>query len=110
VCSFRFPSQAVIAIDARLEGKLAPNRLGFRFEGGSILLRTLWNGTLALPYPVPFALLGDNAKVIFRSIHTSNDDLYIDIYIYIYIYISVFNSMERHACSAVPGAVRSARR
>ena len=26
------------------------------------MLRTLWNGTLALPYPVPFELLGDNAK------------------------------------------------
>ena len=34
-----------------------PNRLGFRFSGGQVLLRTLWNGTLALPYPVPFDLL-----------------------------------------------------
>lgn len=52
---------AVVAIEAKLEGRPQPNRLGFRFSGGSILLRTLWNGTLALPYPVPFELLGDNA-------------------------------------------------
>ena len=53
---------AVVAIDAQLEGRPQPNRLGFRFSGGRVLLRTLWNGTLALPYPVPFDLLGDNAK------------------------------------------------
>jgi len=53
---------AVVAIEALLENKPQPNRLGFRFSGGTILLRTLWNGTLALPYPVPFDLLGDNAK------------------------------------------------
>lgn len=52
---------AVVAIEADLEGKATPNRLGFRFSGGTILLRTLWNGTLSLPYPVPFELLGDNA-------------------------------------------------
>jgi hypothetical protein len=27
-----------------------------------VLLRALWRGTLSLPYPVPFDLLGDNAK------------------------------------------------
>ena len=27
-----------------------------------MLLRTLWKGTLSFPYPVPFELLGDNAK------------------------------------------------
>ena len=27
-----------------------------------MLLRSIWNGTLAFPYPVPFELLGDNAK------------------------------------------------
>lgn len=53
---------AVVAIEADLEGKPQPNRLGFRFSGGRVLLRTLWNGTLDLPYPVPFELLGDNAK------------------------------------------------
>jgi len=57
-----FSPAGVLAIDAVLEGKLAPSRLGFRFKGGTVLLRTLWNGTLSLPYPVPFALLGDNAK------------------------------------------------
>mmetsp|Transcript_54789 Transcript_54789/g.102732 ORF Transcript_54789/g.102732 Transcript_54789/m.102732 type:complete len:601 (+) Transcript_54789:74-1876(+) len=53
---------AVIAIEADLDGKPQRNRLGFRFTGGKILLRTIWNGTLSLPYPVPFDLLGDNAK------------------------------------------------
>ena len=53
---------AVVAIDAALEGRLQPRRLGFRFTGGQVLLRALWKGTLALPYPVPFELLGDNAK------------------------------------------------
>ena len=53
---------AVVAIEADLEGKPQPNRLGFRFSGGTILLRTLWNATLSLPYPVPFDLLGENAK------------------------------------------------
>jgi hypothetical protein len=53
---------AVVAIEAKLEDKPQPNRLGFRFSGGTILLRTLWNATLSLPYPVPFELLGDNAK------------------------------------------------
>jgi hypothetical protein len=57
-----FSPAGIVAIDAELEGKLAPSRLGFRFTGGTILLRTLWNGTLSLPYPVPFNLLGDNAK------------------------------------------------
>ena len=54
--------RAVIAIEADLEGKPQPRRLGFRFTGGRVLLRTLWQGTLSLPYPVPFDLLGDNAK------------------------------------------------
>ena len=54
---------AVVAIEAKLEDDGAtPNRLGFRFSGGSVLLRTLWGATLQLPYPVPFELLGDNAK------------------------------------------------
>ena len=53
---------AVVAIEASLEDKPQRNRLGFRFSGGTILLRTLWNATLSLPYPVPFELLGDNAK------------------------------------------------
>ena len=54
---------AVVAIEANLEDDGATaNRLGFRFSGGRVLLRTLWNGTLDLPYPVPFELLGDNAK------------------------------------------------
>ena len=53
---------AVVAIEAQLEDAPQPNRLGFRFSGGRVLLRTLWNGTLDLPYPVPFDLLGDNAK------------------------------------------------
>jgi len=53
---------AVVAIEADLEDKPQPNRLGFRFSGGTILLNTLWNATLSLPYPVPFELLGDNAK------------------------------------------------
>ena len=54
--------RAVIAIEAALEGKPQPRRLAFRFTGGRILLRVLWEGTLSLPYPVPFDLLGDNAK------------------------------------------------
>mmetsp|Transcript_48247 Transcript_48247/g.160877 ORF Transcript_48247/g.160877 Transcript_48247/m.160877 type:complete len:313 (-) Transcript_48247:1100-2038(-) len=54
--------RAVIAIEAELEGKPSPSRLGFRFSGGRVLVRTLWNATLNLPYPVPFDLLGDNAK------------------------------------------------
>ena len=53
---------AVVAIEADLEGAPQANRLDFRFSGGRVLLRTLWNGTLDLPYPVPFELLGDNAK------------------------------------------------
>jgi hypothetical protein len=53
---------AVVAIEANLEDKPQRNRLGFRFSGGTILLRTLWNATLSFPYPVPFQLLGDNAK------------------------------------------------
>ena len=54
--------RAVIAIEAALEGRPQPRRLGFRFTGGRVLLRVLWEGTLSLPYPVPFELLGDNAK------------------------------------------------
>jgi pimeloyl-ACP methyl ester carboxylesterase len=53
---------AVVAIEAGLDGAPSPTRLGFRFTGGRVLLRTLWNGTLDLPYPVPFDLLGENAK------------------------------------------------
>merc|ERR1719343_1401875 len=45
-----------------LEDKPKANQLGFRFSGGDILIRTLWNGTIRLPYPVPFKLLGENAK------------------------------------------------
>ena len=54
--------RAVIAIEAALDGKPEPDTLGFRFTGGRVLLRALWNGTLSLPYPVPFDLLGDNAR------------------------------------------------
>lgn len=57
-----FSPTGVIAIEADLEGRPQPNRLAFRFTGGRVLLRALWNGTLDLPYPVPFDLLGDNAK------------------------------------------------
>ena len=55
------PIAGVVAIEASLEGKPQPSRLAFRFSGGSVLLRAVWNGTIALPYPVPFELLGDNA-------------------------------------------------
>jgi len=55
------PIAGVVAIEARLEGKPAASRLQFRFSGGSVLVRAIWNGTLALPYPVPFELLGENA-------------------------------------------------
>ena len=51
-----------VAIEADLDGVPSPNRLGLRFSGGRVLLRVLWNGTLDLPYPVPFDLLGENAK------------------------------------------------
>jgi hypothetical protein len=54
--------RAVIAIEAVLEGRPKPCRLAFRFTGGRILLRALWGGALSLPYPVPFELLGDNAR------------------------------------------------
>ena len=57
-----FSPRGVLAIEADLEDRPQPSRLGFRFTGGRVLLRTLWNGTLSLPYPVPFELLGDNAK------------------------------------------------
>eukprot|EP00967_Tisochrysis_lutea_P062593 scaffold80407_cov36-Tisochrysis_lutea.AAC.3 len=66
-----FSPTGMVAIDASLEGKLAPNQLGFRFNGGTVLLRTLWNGTLPLPYPVPFSLLGDNAKGWLQTIYIS---------------------------------------
>lgn len=56
-----FSPSGVIAIEAALEDRPQPSRLGFRFTGGRVLLRTLWNGTLSFPYPVPFELLGDNA-------------------------------------------------
>lgn len=54
--------RAVVAVEAALEGRPQPNKLAFRFSGGQVLLRALWNGTLGLPYPVPFDLLGENAK------------------------------------------------
>lgn len=57
-----FSPRGIIAIEADLEDRPQPNRLGFRFTGGRVLLRTLWNGTLSFPYPVPFELLGDNAR------------------------------------------------
>ncbi|KAL1528890.1 hypothetical protein AB1Y20_010213 [Prymnesium parvum] len=57
-----FSPAALLAIDAKLEGRPRPNRLAFRFTRGVILVRVLWGGALALPYPVPFALLGDKAK------------------------------------------------
>ena len=56
------PLRGLLAIEAQLEGPAEPNRLTFRFVGGRLLLKTIWRGTLDLPYPVPFKLLGDNAK------------------------------------------------
>ena len=64
---------AVVAIEADLEGAPSPNRLDFRFTGGRVLLRTLWNGTLNLPYPVPFDLLGDNAKGWLQTDYLTDD-------------------------------------
>lgn len=52
---------AVVGIEADLEGRPQPNRLNFRFTGGRVLLRALWGGSVALPYPIPFKLLGDEA-------------------------------------------------
>ena len=43
-----------------LEDRPRPNWLTFRLTGGRVLLRTLWNGSLAVPFPVLFEL-GDNA-------------------------------------------------
>lgn len=56
-----FAPTGCLEIDATLEGEVAPARLAFRFQGGEFRFRALWNGSLALPYPVPFALLGDLA-------------------------------------------------
>ena len=42
-----FSPRGVLAIEADLEDRPLPSRLGFRFTGGRVLLRTLWNGTLS---------------------------------------------------------------
>ena len=56
-----FSPTGCLEISADLEEEIAPGRLSFRFQGGEFRLRPLWNGTVTMPYPVPFKLLGDNA-------------------------------------------------
>eukprot|EP00547_Thalassionema_nitzschioides_P018739 CAMPEP_0194253880 /NCGR_PEP_ID=MMETSP0158-20130606/30852_1 /TAXON_ID=33649 /ORGANISM="Thalassionema nitzschioides, Strain L26-B" /LENGTH=557 /DNA_ID=CAMNT_0038991723 /DNA_START=41 /DNA_END=1711 /DNA_ORIENTATION=+ len=54
------PISGKLVIKASLE-KIENNRRTFRFRGGFFLLQTVWGGSIILPYPVPFALLGDRA-------------------------------------------------
>jgi hypothetical protein len=107
---------AVVAISANLEDKPRRNRLGFRFNGGTILIRTLWNATLSFPYPVPFQLLGDNAKGWLQTDYitprlrlsrlkfpkalslVTDDVVYIYLYIYLYIYMYVCIYICMYVC------------
>ena len=61
----------VVGIEAELEGRSTPNQLDFRFTGGRVLLNAIWEGKVALPYPVPFKLLGDEACGYLRQDYLS---------------------------------------
>ena len=64
LCQVPVGEQRQFAAQQRLvdASQRRPDLLDAAAVGGRVLLRALWNGTLDLPYPVPFDLLGDNAK------------------------------------------------
>ena len=49
-----------LVLIASLE-RIENNKRVFRFQNGYFLLKTIWGSSVALPYPVPFKLLGDRA-------------------------------------------------
>ncbi|KAJ1446700.1 hypothetical protein M885DRAFT_491593 [Pelagophyceae sp. CCMP2097] len=55
------PARGSLVIRADLEEEMEGNRLTFRFKRGRFILDAIWGGRIVLPYPVPFALLGDRA-------------------------------------------------
>jgi len=54
------PIGGKLVLKASLES-IDNNRRIFRFRGGFFLLNAVWGGSIILPYPVPFGLLGDRA-------------------------------------------------
>ncbi len=73
-----FSPAGCLAIEARLEGKPSRNRLAFRFTGGRILLRAVWNGAIS-----PMCRRMPRSRTPAQYCH----------------------DLGRHARSAVPGAV-----
>ena len=70
--------QRVEALDGALTLELrasaepeAPRRINFAFEKGTIGLRTPWGQRLTVPYPVPFQLLGEEAKGWLDTVYLS---------------------------------------
>ena len=56
------PVAGKLVIEASLESLDAGgNGRTFRFRRGFFLVEAIWGGKVALPYPVPFGLLGDRA-------------------------------------------------
>lgn len=54
------PIGGKLVLKASLEN-VDNNKREFRFQSGFFILNTLWQSAITIPYPVPFALLGDRA-------------------------------------------------
>jgi hypothetical protein len=54
------PIDGKLVLKASLE-KIEDNKRIFRFRRGFFLFQFVWGGSITLPYPVPFNLLGDRA-------------------------------------------------
>ena len=54
------PIDGKLVLKASLE-KIENNKRIFRFRRGFFLVKFVWGGSITLPYPVPFNLLGDRA-------------------------------------------------
>jgi len=70
--------QRVEALDGALTLELRAGaepegaRLNFSFEKGTIGFRTPWGQALSVPYPVPFKLLGDEARGWLDNVYLSD--------------------------------------
>ena len=54
------PIDGKLVLKASLES-VENNKRVFRFRRGFFLIKAVWGGSVTLPYPVPFALLGERA-------------------------------------------------
>ena len=61
-----------LTLELRARAEPEGSRINFSFEKGTIGIRTPWGSALSLPYPVPFQLLGDEARGWLDNVYLSD--------------------------------------